>query len=371
MFCVSFLLGLLPALALAAGDSPALTPVRIGLLEDNSQGGELRAGAAQAVAELNDSGGMGGHPVELLRVSAASPWQNGAGLIARLAFEEHVIALVGPVDGTGAHVAAQIATRKRIPLLSLSPEDGLTRAHVPWVFRGVPGDAQQARAVLGSMFVEAAGRSATLAVPAGREGRQRRSSLQEVCAELRMKVHSILEWHRGVSSQWGQTQGRTLRPADVLLLWLDPGDALALLREVAPEALPPRMAGSTRLDDVVFWAQVASGADGLVLPLLRAPSEAGSTATRALGYDMVHVLASAAASGGLTPSALRQGLASGVQQSGRTGVFRFDGRGNRVGEIPLARVRNGLPVPLGSPGAEALHTNPFHHTSVKAAGGES
>jgi ABC-type branched-subunit amino acid transport system substrate-binding protein len=365
------MLGLLPALALAANQLPALTPVRIGLLEDAAQGGELAAGAAQAVAELNDSGGIAGHPVELLRVTPARPWQDGASLTARLAFEEDVIALVGPADGTGAHVAAQIATRVRIPLLSLAPEDALTRAHVPWVFRGVPGDAQQARAVLGLLFADAAGHSATLAVPAGREGRRRLSSLQEVCRELGMQVHSILERDREAPSPWGRTLLRSLQPADVLLLWLDPGDALDLLREVAPEALPPRMAGSTRLDDPAFWAQAPPGVDGMVLPLLREQPEAGSSAMRALGYDMVRVLASAAGSGGLTPSELRQHLASGVQQSGRTGIFHFDARGNRVGEIPLARVREGRPVLVGSHGAGALHTNDLHNTSVKAAGGGS
>ncbi len=92
---------------------------------------------------------------------------------------------------------------------------------------------------------------------------------------------------------------------------------------------------------------------------------------RALGYDMIRALASAADSGPLTPSGLRQSLASGVHQSGRTGVFRFDARGNRVGEIPLARVREGRPVLVGSHRAEALRTNDFHDTSMKAAGGGS
>jgi len=371
MFRASPLLALLPALALAANPSPVLTPVRIGLLEDALQGGELGAGAAQAVAELNAHGGMGGHPVELLRATPSRPWRDGASLTARLVFQGDIIALVGPVDGTEAHVAAQIATRKRIPLLSLSPEDALTRAYVPWVFRGVPGDAQQARAALGLLFADSTGRSATLAVPAGREGRRRLSSLQEVCDELGVQVRSILAPDGRAPSPWGRTQRRAMQPADVLLLWLDPGDAVALLQEIAPEALPSRIAGSTRLDDPSFWAEVPSQADGMVLPLLRERPEGEGSTLRALGYDMVHVLASAAGSGGVSPSALRQDLSSGAQQSGRTGIFRFDERGNRVGEIPLAWVQDGRPVLVGSPGAEAPKINDFHHTSVKAAGGGS
>jgi ABC-type branched-subunit amino acid transport system substrate-binding protein len=364
---VPAVLGLLPALVLAANQS---TPVRIGVLEDAALGREFSEGAALAAAELNGSGGMGGQPIELLQVAPAHPWRDGASLTARLAFEANVIALVGPADGIGSHVAAQIATRKRIPLLSIAPEDTLTETHVPWVFRGVPGDAQQARAVLSLLFAGPAGRSATLAVPAGREGRQRRVSLLKVCGQLGIRVHSIVEVDRAAAPPWSEAQWNSLQPADVLLLWLDPGDALALLREMEPHELPPRMAASTRLDDPAFWAQVPPQAEGMVLPVLRRQQGAGSSARRALGYDMVHALASAAGSGGFTPQQLQQNLVAGMRLSGKTGVFRFDASGNRVGEIPLARIRGNAPVLVGVHGPEDSQTSNLQYR-VKAAGGGS
>ena len=40
-------------------------------------------------------------------------------------------------------------------------------------------------------------------------------------------------------------------------------------------------------------------------------------------------------------------------------------------QVPLARVREGRPVLVRSHGAEALRTDDFHETSMKAAGGGS
>jgi ABC-type branched-subunit amino acid transport system substrate-binding protein len=348
MSCASLLMLLLALATPAAFEAEA---VRIGVLE----GGQFAQGAAEAAADLNAGAGMAGRRIELLQVTPESPWQDGAGLTARLVFEADVVALVGPADGTGSHIAAQIATRKRIPLLSVAPEDTLTQAHVPWVFRGVPGDAAQARAVLDLLFADSRGHSAALAVPAGREGRQRLASLRQVCGELGMRVHSVVEMERGALQDSASLS--LLRAADVLLLWLDPEDALALLGRISADALPARMAGSTRLDDRRFWAQAPAQADDMVLPLLRRQAGSGKSTAHALGYDMVRALAAAAGSGGITAQRLQRALDAGMQLSGKSGVFRFDSNGNRLGRIPLARVRHGHPIPGAQPVADTENTS--------------
>ena len=114
---------------IAADRRPDAAPetIRIGLVEPaGSQATELFAGASAAVEQLNATGGVAGRPVNLVVLGSAQPWRDGAAQLARLAFGQRLSAMIGPTDGAAAHVAAQIATMKRIPIITLSPEEPVT-----------------------------------------------------------------------------------------------------------------------------------------------------------------------------------------------------------------------------------------------------
>jgi len=295
----------------------------------------LTTGAEKAVEEINAAGGIDGLRLDLVTLAVHGPWRDGADLTARLVFDNRVVGLIGPTDGELAHVAAQIATRKRIPVITLSPEESLTRAMVPWVFRGVPDDGTQARELLQWSFADPRGKSAMLAVPAGRSGRERAAALSKVCGELGVRVTETLIGDRRSEP--------SIAAADVLLLWLDPGPAVELLLELGRHGTPRRVLGSTRLDDAVFVDAVPDWATGLALPLLRGPESSTAVApglARALGYDGVRLMAGAMRRQGPEPEAMRAGLATG-QLAGRSGTFSFDPRGNRLGSIEVGVVRNG------------------------------
>ena len=308
----------------------------IGLLVTTGPSAEaLTEGAEQAVNEINMAGGIDGRDLELARLAVGGPWSDGAGLTARLVFEERVVGLIGPTADGAAHVAAQIATRKRIPVITLSPEESLTQAMVPWVFRGVPGDGAQARALLRGLFEDPQGKTALLAVPDGRSGRERATAVRSACRDLGVRVVETLVGD--------QPAGDDSTAADVLLLWLDAAQAVGLLQALGREGTPQRILGSTRLDTPELVGALPDWAKGLVLPLLRGDSASPVVAPgihHALGYDGIRALADAARRRGREPEALRRGLGE-TQVHGHTGTFAFDSRGNRVGSIEFGVVRNG------------------------------
>jgi ABC-type branched-subunit amino acid transport system substrate-binding protein len=308
----------------------------IGLLAATGPSSEsLTAGAERAVNEINAAGGIDGLRLDLVTLAAPGPWRDGAGLTARLVFENRVVGLIGPTDEGSAHVAAQIATRKRIPVITLSPEDSLTKAMVPWVFRGVPDDGTQARALLRWSFADPRGKTAVLAVPEGRSGRERAAALEGACSEVGVQIVQTLVGDR--------PSRRGTAAADVLLLWLDPGPAVDRLLAQGRRGTPRRILGSTRLDVPEFVGEAPDWTVGLALPLLRAEASSAVIAPglpHALGYDGVRAMAGAALREGPEPGALRRGLAEG-QVRGRSGTFGFDQRGNRVGPINVGVVRDG------------------------------
>ena len=167
----------LVAALLGAGNAGG--EIRVAVLGTEGAGG--KAALAGAEAARDDLARAGGPKVVVVPLALASPWAGAAGPIARLIFEERISVLIEAGDGALAHVAAQVATRSRVPLVTLSPETSITAIHDPWLLRIVPSDREQALALIDWALPEPAGARAKLVVPGGREGRERLAALESVC----------------------------------------------------------------------------------------------------------------------------------------------------------------------------------------------
>ena len=84
---------------------------RIGLVEvDRTAAAAISAAALAALADVKDAS------VTLaMHDPANGPWDGTGNAIARMLDGDPVVALVGATDGATAHIAGQIATRRRIP----------------------------------------------------------------------------------------------------------------------------------------------------------------------------------------------------------------------------------------------------------------
>ncbi len=312
--------------------------LRIGLLESSGPLAEdLAQGAKRAVEELNASGGVDGRRIELfLLPRSRGPWRDGAPSMAELVYEKELVALIGPMTRTDAHLAAQIATKKGIPVVTLSFGRSITRVMDPWVFRGVPEDDEQARALLRWAFSEPEGKRVVLVVPAGRDGEARLGSLERACTAVGARITGTVKVSERMAPDVGEIDAVN---ADAILLWLDVESALLFLRGQRELLYGKKILGSLRLDNEEFMGRAPSAAEGLALPMLR--SDSGETLGSVLGYDMVHVIATAAEKADGRPELIRDNLLGGEVYSCRSGEFRFDEFGNRRGSFPIGTLRRG------------------------------
>jgi branched-chain amino acid transport system substrate-binding protein len=320
--------------------------LRIGLLESSGPLAEdLAQGAKLAVEELNASGGVDGRRIELfLLPRSRGPWRDGAPSMAELVYEKELVALIGPTTRTGAHLAAQIATKKGIPVVTLSFGRSITRVMDPWVFRGVPEDDEQARALLRWAFSEPEEKRAVLVVPEGRDGEARLGSLERACAAVGARITGTVRASKRMAPDLG---GIDAVNADAIFLWLDVESALLFLRSQREILTGKKILGSLRLDNEEFMGRAPSSAEGLALPMLR--SDSGVTLGSVLGYDMVHVIATAAKKADGRPELIRDNLLGGEVCSCRSGEFHFDEFGNRRGSFPIGTLRRGNLLRSGRP----------------------
>jgi len=115
-------------------------------LEKDDLSREAFYGAQLAVEEANKKGGYSGTPFEMITLSTDGPWGSGSKRAVKLVYEDQVSGMVTSLDGRNAHLAEQVITKARVALIVTRATDPtITKAFVPWVFRILPNDEQQAR----------------------------------------------------------------------------------------------------------------------------------------------------------------------------------------------------------------------------------
>ena len=127
-----------------------LREIRIGFFApdkpDDPIGGPMVNGASLAIEEANEGGGFYGIPYCLVKRWSNDPWRAGSKEMVRLVYQDSVWAVIGSFNGSATHIAEQVATKARIPLLSpVSADPTLTYIRIPWIFRLPPDDKIQAQ----------------------------------------------------------------------------------------------------------------------------------------------------------------------------------------------------------------------------------
>ena len=104
--------------------------------------------ANQLVEKANAEGGYHGIPFTVVHRTADSPWKGGASEILKLIYEDNAVIIFTSLSAE-SHLAAQIAAKAYIPLISIASGDAtINQARLPWVFRLLPGNTLQARVLL-------------------------------------------------------------------------------------------------------------------------------------------------------------------------------------------------------------------------------
>jgi branched-chain amino acid transport system substrate-binding protein len=140
------------------------TPYRIGLLASLTGAGNLYGpqqvkAARLAVRQVNDAGGVGGHPLELVVRDDASDPVLGAKVMRDLITDQRVVAVIGPTLSIVAVQADPVANSLRTPVLAVSnTADGIVgdcAYPCEWIWRDSLGEKVAVRANVADFVREA------------------------------------------------------------------------------------------------------------------------------------------------------------------------------------------------------------------------
>ncbi|MFQ5570385.1 MAG: ABC transporter substrate-binding protein [Rhodothermales bacterium] len=333
--------------------------VKIGLLVPREKasatiGLAAKRGAEMAISDANRDGGFEGRPFSLIVRSDDGPWEAGTGEMAKLVFEDRVWAILGGLDGRRAHLAEQIATKGRITLVSPWASDPtLTQINIPWFFRCVPDDRQQATALVKEIFQN--------------RGLERLVTVHEDTYDARMAETTFarIAATTGYSLVNQITLGRPDRDLQEVLnlieragvegivLFGQPTNMASLVRQMRVRGMDQAIFGPLSFVEDDFLAEANEHDAFFVAPGHWHTSQGTSfrqsyqkkygeppPAVAAYAYDGMRVIVEAIRQAGLDREKIREATATMEYPHGVTGPIRFDARGNRLTPVAVVEMSN-------------------------------
>ena len=156
--------------------------------------GDYWRGATLALEQENSAGGYRGKPFRLEAAWSESPWKAGILEVTRLVYDRGAWAVIGGVDGTTTHLAAQLALKAHFLLLSPGSTDATAdHANVPWLFSLPPSDDAIAATLAAALALPEGGGSFAIAAATDHDSHATLVALRRALGVRRMAPAAVVE----------------------------------------------------------------------------------------------------------------------------------------------------------------------------------
>jgi branched-chain amino acid transport system substrate-binding protein len=339
--------------------------IRIGLLIPTGIDKDPLAKAAMEGAELavttaNLQGGYNGKPFRLSIRTADGLWGAGSKESVKIVHEDQAIAMITALDGRNAHLAEQVAAKSHVVQLSTrATEETLSQAFVPWFFRIVPNDRQQAEALIDEIYRSQNLQKVYAVYEDQFDHRMGAESFEKMVRKAgllleRMILFSAASADAGISS--------IKEDAEAVVIFSAYDAALPLLEKLGSQHPGIKVFGSLYMTfDGRIGSGYTAGSEGGIFVSSRfcyttpgqqfkklyiekfghMPSPAASYA-----FDGTNLIIEAVRKAGPDREKIRDVLREIQYGSGATGPIAFDKSGNRISSVFLIQMIKGHPVIL-------------------------
>ena len=348
---------------------PEVDVVRIGLLTPLQRsheaylGQDILRGVQLALQEANASGGYQDKPFELVVRNDTGLWGASANEVVDLAYKQKVRLIIGTVDGANTHIAIRVALKIEIPMINVGDLDPtLVETQIPWVFRVVPDDRQQAYTLAFYLFRQLGLKRVAVVRANNRYGRFGVAEFLRGSVRLKraapIEINYELDWERSNPDFVAQIERLRAVGPEAVVLWADAQPAAQLLQRMRAAGLSMPVFACDRVVHPTFLTAAGPAAEGLVavtpfnpeadLPALRAFRAryrerfgAPPSSYAAHAYDGAWLGVQAIRQAGLNWARIRDALAAARRVDGVTGELRFDAVMSNRRRVTLATVRDG------------------------------
>lgn len=350
--------------------NPAFDPgqenekIKIGLLVPAPTDKDLLSRSALQGAELaieiaNAGGGYKGAEYEIVIRTAEGLWGAGSKASVDFVHEDNVLAIVTAVDGRNAHLAEQVASKSQVvQIATRATEETLSQAYVPWFYRIVPNDKQQADALIDEIYEEQEISNVHLLYERGYDYENGAHTFKK-----RLKKRGYKLFGQSTYSPSEEELNTTInKRTEALIVFGSFGSAQSILDIIRDQNPSIQVFGSLNMTtDGLIGSKYTQGCEGGIFVSSKfcfttsgqifkdkymakynqMPNPAASYA-----FDGINLIIEAVRKAGPDRLGISNVLSEIDYQDAATGPIRFDSKGNRISPVFMIRLIKGHPVIL-------------------------
>jgi branched-chain amino acid transport system substrate-binding protein len=358
-----------------------LEEVRIGFLgplEGSmivSLGKQMLNGSVLAIEDANMKGGYKGVPFKLMVHNDVGLWGAAANEVIKMD-DEKVWAWLGSIDDIVSHVALRATLKVEIMMVCTGdPDPTFTETGIPWMVRVISDDRQSGYVLADYIYNKMGHKRVSLIRANNRYGRVGVMEYTGVAQRLGFPFLIEERFEDGETDFKSQLERIKGTSPDAILIWGNAKESALILKQIRAMGMKQYVYGSDRMVSQEFLSIAGKDAEGLVTTCQYNPDaddpklkEFQASYLKRFGiepdvfaahaYDGMNMIISAINKAGLNRVLIRdlftdQKTFQGYE--GVTGKIIFDGSWNDVGEISIAKVKNGrFEFSLAPPMAEGM-----------------
>ena len=326
------------------------------------EAGDLWCAAVLAIEQANQQGGYRGKPFRLVARWSDNPWTGGAAQLTQMVYADGVWAIVGGIDSASTHLAEQVTTKARLPLVCAASTDRTANsAIVPWMFSLLPGNQVLAPGLVAEL-ASRVGRKPFVVITG--EDHDSRSFLAELNRSLTTNglAPQFQFVYRPTDANHADLARRAIgcQPSAVVLV-ADAQGSARLVHAVRAAGFQGDIFGGPAMGRRRFLQEAGPAAEGVIFPLVAEPGEKWSALEAILEkrfqrhldfaaagtYDAVQLLVAAVRKAGLNRVRIGDALRGLSPWNGAAGTVCWDDAGGQHSPCPS---RQGLRWPPRTPG---------------------
>jgi len=332
-----------------------------GASHEESLGVMMLHGAELAIEHANARGGYRPRdiPYELVVRNDNGLWGSSGNEIIDLAYNEHVWAILGTIDGANSHIAIRVALKAEVPVMNTGDTDPtFIETRIPWVCRNITDDRQMSYALAEYVYTTL-GLTRVAALRANnRYGRISIDEFRDASTRLGHPFLTELNYPLGATDFSTELERIKALEPEAVITWGDAAESALMLSQMRKLGMDQLFIGSDRMVTASFLETVGPDAGSVVAgypydpastdPVHTAFVEAfterfgeAPDAYAAHAYDGMVQIIEAIEKGGLNRARIRDELMAVKTWHGVTGDKTYDAVCSNRSHALLAMVEGG------------------------------
>jgi ABC-type branched-subunit amino acid transport system substrate-binding protein len=238
-----------------------------GMSHEEPLGIAMLQGTRLAIEQANARGGYlkRGIPFELVVSNDNGLWGASGNEIVKMAYKDHVWAILGTIDGANSHIAIRVALKAEIVMMNTGDTDPtFIETNIPWVFRNIGDDRQQAYILVDYMYRKLGYESVGVIRSSNRYGRFGIREVMDSSRRLKKPVPIEMAYRLGREDFSLHLDRIEESGVEAIVHWGDAQEGGRILRQMRERGMTQPFFACDRCLSEEFLKQAGEHAEGVI-----------------------------------------------------------------------------------------------------------